>query len=248
MVGRPSGTPRDQTCPLARLRDLLSPVFPALGRRIGVNTKTGLTVPGLLASLHELGGARPASVVKKILRAASLACGMAQMVEEALARAKAQTVQVSGASTRARKTWNRIGRGIAAPPARHRDAALILSLRWVGTVMSTEHIAAFHGFLATEALAAAAGLEPGLYQLEKPRTIRRVTGANNRVGALERLFFRLAFTVLSCPESAAFHDRKRVDRRKYKQSAIALARIRRAVVRASGTTRQPFRADFKLAA
>jgi transposase len=263
LVGRRSEIVREQTRRLARFRDLLPSVFPALERRIDVKTKTGLTFLSLYAAPHELRGARPASVVRKILRAAPLSRGVAQMAEEAVALAKAQTVDVPGAPARARLVRDlaaealrareaprdRIDRDIAAALlASHPDAALIRSLPGMGVVMTAELIANIGDIRrsrSADALAAAAGLTPVLRQSGKSCAIHRATSGDK---ALKRVFFQSAFAAISHPESKAFHDRKRAEGKRHNQAVIALARRRINVVWAILNTRQPFRENFKIAA
>ena len=59
LVGRRREVVVDQTRRLARLRDLLSSLFPALERRIDVKTKAGLVFLSLFAAPHELRSPKP---------------------------------------------------------------------------------------------------------------------------------------------------------------------------------------------
>lgn len=261
LVGRRSEIVRDQTRRLARLRDLLSSVFPALERGIDVRTKTGLAFPSLFAAPHELRAARPASAARKIMRLAPLSRGVAQLAEEAITLAKAQTVDVPGALTRARlvkelatealrarEMRDRTDRDIAELLACHPDAALIQSLPGMGVVMTAELIANIgdiRRFRSADALAAAAGLTPVLRQSGKSYAIRRATGGDK---ALKRVFFQSAFVAPCHPESKAFHDRKRAEGKRHNQAVIALARRRINVIWAILNTRQPFAKNFKSAA
>ncbi|NRP50612.1 hypothetical protein XMV201_002382 [Aliiroseovarius sp. xm-v-201] len=261
LVGRRSEIVRDQTRRLARLRDLLSSVFPALERRIDVNTKTGLAFLSLFAAPHELRAARPASAARRIMRLAPLSRGVAQLSEEAITLAKAQTVDVPGAVTRARlvkelatealrarEMRDQIDRDIAELLACHPDAALIQSLPGMGVVMTAELIANIgdiRRFRSADGLAAAAGLTPVLRQSGKSYAIRRANGGDK---ALKRVFFQSAFVALSHPESKAFYDRKRAEGKRHNQAVIALARRRINVIWAILNTRQPFVENFKSAA
>lgn len=261
LAGRRSEIVRDQTRRLARLRDLLSSVFPALERRIDVKTKTGLAFLSLYAAPHELRTARPASAARKVMRLAPLSRGVAQMTEDAVALAKAQTVDVPGAVTRARlvkelaaealrarETRDRIDRDIAELLASHPDAALIQSLPGMGVVMTAEliaHVGDIRRFRSADALAAAAGLTPVLRQSGRSYAIRRATSGDK---ALKRVFFQSAFVALSHPESKAFYDRKRAEGKRHNQAVIALARRRINVIWAILNTRQPFAENFKSAA
>ncbi|MGI3163611.1 IS110 family transposase [Pseudooceanicola sp. 200-1SW] len=261
LVGRRSEIVCDQTRCLARLRDLLSSVFPALERRIDVRTKTGLAFLSLFAAPHELRAARPASAARKIMRLAPLSRGVAQLTEEAITLAKAQTVDVPGALTRARlvkelatealrarEMRDRIDRDIAELLACHPDAALIQSLPGMGVVMTAELIANIgdiRRFRSADALAAAAGLTPVLRQSGKSYAIRRATGGDK---ALKRVFFQSAFVALCHPESKAFYDRKRAEGKRHNQAVIALARRRINVIWVILNTRQPFAENFNSAA
>lgn len=94
LVGRRREIVTDQTHRSGRLRDLLSSLFSALERRIDAKTKTGLIFLSPYAGPHELRAARSK-------RAAYLR-GVPQMTEKAIARARAQSPDVSGVQTRAR--------------------------------------------------------------------------------------------------------------------------------------------------
>lgn len=261
LAGRRSEIVRDQTRRLARLRDLLSSLFPALERRIDVTTKTGLTFLSLYAAPHELRTARPASTARKVMRLAPHLRGVAQMTEDAITLAKAQSADVPGAVTRARLVKelatealsargarDRIDRDITELLANHPDAALIQSLPGMGGVMTAELIANIgdiRRFRSADALAAAAGLTPVLRQSGKSHAIRRATGGDK---ALKRVFFQSAFVALCHPESKAFYDRKRAEGKRHNQAVIALARRRINVIWAILNTRQPFVENFKSAA
>lgn len=261
LIGRRRELVQDQTRRLARLRDLLSSLFPALERRIDVNTKTGLAFLSLHAAPHELRSARAASVAKKVIRTGPHLRGVLQLAEEAIALAKAQPLDVPGATTRARlvrdmasealsarEARERIDREVADMLADHPDAALIQSLPGMGVVLTAELIANIgdiRRFRSADALAAAAGLTPVLRQSGKSYAIRR---ANSGDKALKRVFYQSAFVALGHPESKAFYDRKRREGKRHNQAVIALARRRINVVWAMLTTRQPFTENFKTAA
>lgn len=261
LVGRRSEIVRDQTRRLGRLRDLLSSLFPALERRIDVKTKTGRTFLSLYAAPHELRSMRPAGVARKVTRSAAHLRGVPQMAQEAIALARAQSMDVPGAQTRARlvkelaaealaarNARDRIDRDIAELLTGHPDAALIQSLPGMGVVMTAEliaHIGDIKRFRSADALAAAAGLTPVLRQSGKSHAIRRATGGDK---ALKRVFFQSAFVALSHPESKAFYDRKRAEGKRHNQAVIALARRRINVIWAILNSRQPFVENFKTAA
>lgn len=261
LVGRRREAVVDQTRRLARLRDLASSLFPALERRIDVKTKAGLVFLSLFAAPHELRNARPGRVARKLMKAYPRMRGADAMAQEAVTLAKAQTVDVPGAATRARLVKDLAAEALTARAQRdridadlealldcHPDAALILSLPGMGAVLTAEFIACVGSatrFRSADALAAAAGLTPVLRQSGKSRTVRRSTGGDK---TLKRVFFQSAFNALANPESRAFYDRKRAEGKRHNQAIIALARRRVNVVWAILQTRTPFSPNFKIAA
>ncbi|WP_234819285.1 IS110 family transposase [Sinorhizobium meliloti] len=236
LVGRRSEIVRDQTRRLGRLRDLLSSLFPAFERQIDVKTKTGLTFLSHFAAPHELRTARAARIARKLMRSSPHLRGVLQLAEEAIMLAKAQSLDVPGATTRARlikelaaealaarQARDRIDSDIAELLARHPDAALVQSLPGMGVVMTAEliaHIGDIRRFRSADALAAAAGLTPVLRQSGKSYAIRRATSGDK---ALKRVFFQSAFAALSHPGSKAFYNRKRTEGKRHSQALIALA-------------------------
>lgn len=261
LVGRRREVVVDQTRRLARLRDLLSSLFPALERRIDVKAKAGLVFLSLFAAPHELRNTKPSLVVRKLKKAYPRMRGAEAMAEDAVALAKAQTIDVPGAPTRARLVKDLAAEALAARAQRdridadlegllesHPDAALILSLPGMGAVLTADFIACVGSarrFRSADALAAAAGLTPVLRQSGKSRTVRRSTGGDK---SLKRVFFQSAFNALADPESRAFYDRKRAEGKRHNQAVIALARRRVNVVWAVLNTRTPFVPNFKNAA
>ena len=259
-VARRGDITGEQTRRLNRMRDLLSSLFPAFERRLAVRTKTALTFLSLFAAPHELRGASPAAIAGKITRSATRLRGVRQMAEDAVALARAQSLDVPGAAMRARlvrelaaealaarDALDRIDRDIAAALDQHPDAALIRSLPGMGSVMTAEfiaHVGDIRRFACADA-PAAAGLTPVLRQSGKSRALRRATGGDK---ALKRVFFQSAFTALAHPESRAFHERKRAEGKRHNQAVIALARRRINVIWAILKNRQPFTDNFKHAA
>jgi len=261
LVGRRREVVVDQTRRLARLRDLLSSLFPALERHIDVKTKAGLVFLSLFAAPHELRNAKPGHVARTLAKAYPRMRGADVLAKEAIALAKVQTIDVPGAQTRAglvkelaaealaaRAQRDRIDADLEVLLDRHPDAALIRSLPGMGVVLTADFIACVGSasrFQSADALAAAAGLTPVLRQSGKSRTVRRSTGGNK---ALKRVFFQSAFNALADPESRAFYDRKRTEGKRHNQAVIALARRRVNVVWAILQTRTPFSPNFKKAA
>ncbi len=261
LVGRRREIVVDQTRRLSRLRDLLSSLFPALERRVDVTTKAGLVFLSLFAAPHEMRRANPARMARQLAKAARNLRGVEGLARDAVELARAQTIDVPGAETRARlvkdlaaealrarETRIQIDADLEALLARHPDAALIQSLPGMGVVLTAEFVACAGNrarFQSADALAAAAGLTPVLRQSGKSRAIRRSTSGDR---ALKRVFFQSAFVALSHPESRAFYDRKRAEGKRHNQAVIALARRRVNVLWAILNTRQPYRENIKLAA
>jgi transposase len=261
LAGRRREVVVDQTRRLARLRDLLSSLFPALERRIDVKTKAGLVFLSLFAAPHELRGARPHHLVRSLMKVYPRMRDAQSLAQDAIALAKAQAVDVPGAQTRARLVKDLAAEALAARAQRdridadleallesHPDAALILSLPGMGVVLTADFIACVGSarrFRSADALAAAAGLTPVLRQSGKSRTVRRSTGGDK---TLKRVFFQSAFNALADPESRAFYDRKKTEGKRHNQAVIALARRRVNVVWALLQTRTPFSPNFKHAA
>ncbi|WP_297976210.1 IS110 family transposase [uncultured Amaricoccus sp.] len=261
LVGRRREIVVDQTRRLARLRDVLSSLFPALERRVDVTTKAGLVFLSLFAAPHELRRANPARMARQLARAAKNLRGVDALARDAVDLARAQRTDVPGAETRARlvkelaaealrarEARARLDADLEALLARHPDAALIQSLPGMGVVLTAEFIACAGNrarFQSADALAAASGLTPVLRQSGKSRAIRRSTGGDR---GLKRVFFQSAFVALSHPESRAFYDRKRAEGKRHNQAVIALARRRVNVLWAILSTRQPYRENTKLAA
>lgn len=114
LIGRCSEPVQDQTCRLARLRDLLSLLFPALERRIDVTSKTGLAFLSLHATPRELRPARADSVAKTVIPTDPPLRSVLQLAEGAIALAKAQQMDVPGAATRARLVRHIAAEALAA--------------------------------------------------------------------------------------------------------------------------------------
>lgn len=260
LVGRRTEIVADQTRRLARLRDLLSSLFPALERRVDVTTKAGLVFLSLFAAPHELRRASPIRIARQLVKAGRNLRGMETLAEEAVALAKAQLTDVPGAETRAqiikdlatealrsREARVRVSAALKALLASHPDTALIQSLPGMGVVLTAEFVACTGNrarFQSADALAAAAGLTPVLRQSGKSRAVRRSSGGDR---ALKRVFFQSAFVALSHPESRAFYDRKRAEGKRHNQAVIALARRRVGVLWAILQSRQPYRQNIKVA-
>jgi transposase len=251
----------EQTRRAARLRDLLSGLFPALERCIDPTTRTGLIFLSNYSAPEAIRAAGAKRIVRRLTKAATGLRGLEALAENAVRGAVAQTVVIPGAALRAeiiaeiarealaaRDRLKATDKAIRERLANHPDAALILSMPGMGATLTAEFIALvghIDRFDSADALAAAAGLAPVLRQSGKTRFLRRAAGGDR---ALKRVFYQAAFTSLARPDSRAFYDRKRAEGKRHHQAVIALARRRVNVLWAILHTRQPFRENFKLAA
>lgn len=255
LVSRRRDLVQAQTQRIARMRDLLTGIFPALERTLDLTTKGPLHLLTRFVTPAEIRGAkRLARHLKPVRNGETIA-------QHALACARAQTFAVPGEtmtaklirelaqealSTRARLA--EIDRELNQLLARHPDAALIQSLPGMGAILTAELIAEagnLSRFRSPDALAAAAGIAPVLKQSGKTRFLRRPTGGNK---GLKRVFYQAAFCSLASPDSRAFYDRKRREGKRHHQAVIALARRRVNVLWAILHNRSAFQPDFKAAA
>lgn len=250
-----------QTRRAARLRDLLSGLFPALERRIDPTTRTGLVFLSHYAAPEDIRAAGAKRIVRRLTKAATGLRGLEALAEDAVRAAQAQTATIPGARLRAEIIADIAREALAARDrikatdqairerlANHPDAALILSIPGMGATLTAEFIALvgrIDRFDSADALAAAAGLSPVLRQSGKTSFLRRATGGDK---ALKRVFYQAAFTSLGRPDSRAFYDRKRAEGKRHHQAVIALARRRVNVLWAILHNRQPFRENHKVAA
>lgn len=261
LVSRRRELVAEQTRRAARLRDLLSGLFPALERRIDPTTRTGLVFLSHHAAPEDIRAAGAKRIVRRLAKAASGLRGLEALAEDAVRAAQAQTVAIPGARLRAeiiadiarealstRDRLKAVDQAIRERLATHPDAALILGVPGMGATLTAEFIALvgrIDRFDSADALAAAAGLAPVLRQSGKTSFLRRAAGGDK---ALKRVFYQAAFTSLGRPDSRAFSDRERADGKRHHQAVIALARRRVNVLWAILKNRTPFRENFKMAA
>jgi len=260
LVGRRRELVTEQTRRAARLRDLLSGLFPALERRIDPTTRTGLVFLCHYAAPEAIRAAGAKRITRRLTRAATGLRGLEALAEDAVRAAQAQTVVLPGARLRAeiiadiarealaaRDRLKATDQAIRERLANHPDAALILGVPGMGATLTAEFIALvgrIDRFDSADALAAA-GLAPVLRQSGKTSFLRRAAGGDK---ALKRVFYQAAFTSLGRSDSRAFYDRKRVEGKRHHQAVIALARRRVNVLWAILKNREPFRENFKMAA
>jgi len=257
LVGRRRDLVQAQTQRIARMRDLLTGIFPALERMLDLTTKGPLHLLTRYVTPAELRSAG----VKRLARHLNAIRNGDTIAEQALACARAQTIVVPGETMTAklirelatealasRARLSEVDRELKDLLARHPDAALIQSLPGMGAILTAELIAEagnLSRFRSPDALAAAAGIAPVLKQSGKTRFLRRPTGGNK---GLKRVFYQAAFCSLSCPDSRAFYDRKRREGKRHHQAVIALARRRVNVLWAMLQSHKPFETGFKKAA
>jgi transposase len=254
LVGRRRELVGDQTRRIARLRDLLSSIFPGLERVIDPTQKASLQLLGRYVTPSEIRRAGRRRLVDHIARGGRLSRKHVEaLADAALVAAQAQSTVVPGervAADLVRELASEIAAGkqrLAALDAdleaaldRHPDAALIRSLPGMGVTLTAEFIAQagnIQRFATADQLAAAAGLAPVLKQSGKVRYLKRATTGNR---ALKRVFFQSAFCSLGHPASRAFYARKRAERKTHHQAVIAPARRRVDVLHAMLKNRQPY--------
>ncbi|MBL4556767.1 MAG: IS110 family transposase [Rhodobacteraceae bacterium] len=251
LVSRRRELVTEQTRRAARLRDLLSGLFPALEAH-RPTTRTGLVFLSHYAAPEDIRAAGAKRITRRLTKAATGLRGLEALAADAAQAAQAQTVTIPGAQLRAEIIADIAREALAARDrlkatdhairerlANHPDTALILSMPGMGATLTAEFIALvgrIDRFDSADALAAAAGLAPVLRQSGKTSFLRRAAGGDK---ALKRVFYQAAFTSLGRPDSRAFYDRKRAEGKRHHQAVIALARRRVNVLWAILHKRQP---------
>jgi transposase len=233
----------DQSRTIARLREALLSLFPALERTLDLNSKgplTLLTHYQIPAQLRRAGHKRVATYLKN--RGVK---GSNKVADKALAAAKAQSVtlpaqdvaasivaelakDVLGFKQRVESIDEEIGQRFFARP----EARILTSLPGMGPILGAEFLVVvgdIRAFESADRLAAYAGLVPAARDSGKRvGKHRRMRGGNK---TLKRVFYQSAFASLrSAPESRAFYDRKRSEGKRHTQALVALARRRVNVV------------------
>jgi transposase len=233
----------DQSRTIARLREALLSLFPALERALDLNSKgplTLLTHYQTPAKLRRAGHKR----VTTYLRNRGVK-GSNKVADKALAAAKAQSValpaqevasrivaelakDVLGLKERVESIDEELKQRFFARP----EARILTSLPGMGPILGAEFLVAvgdIRAFESADRLAAYAGLVPAARDSGKRvGNNKRMRGGNK---VLKRVFYQSAFASLrSTPESRAFYDRKRAEGKRHTQALIALARRRVNVV------------------
>ena len=229
----------DQSRTIARLREALLSLFPALERALDLNSKgplTLLTHYQTPAQLRRAGHKRIATYLRN--RGVK---GSKSVAQKALSAAKAQSVSLPAQEVASRIVADlaaetlslkeriesideEIGRRFFARP----EARILTSLPGMGPILGAEFLVAVGdicAFSSADRLAAYAGLVPAARDSGKRvGNHRRMRGGNK---TLKRVFYQSAFASLrSAPESRAFYERKRAEGKRHTQALIALARRR----------------------
>jgi hypothetical protein len=109
LVSRRRELVTEQTRRAARLRDLLSGLFPALERRIDPTTRTGLVFLSHYAAPEDIRAAGAKRITRRLTKAATGLRGLEALAEDAVQAAQAQTVTIPGAQLRGRRDLDRGG-------------------------------------------------------------------------------------------------------------------------------------------
>jgi transposase len=254
LVGRRRELVVDQTRRIARLRDLLTSIFPGLERIVDPSQKGSVQLLSRYVTPSEIRRAGRRRLIDHIARGGRLSRKHVEaLADAALGAAQTQTITVPGERVAAdlvrelalevaaaKQRLAVLDADLEAALERHPDAALIRSLPGMGVTLTAEFIAeagSINRFATPDQLAAAAGLAPVLKQSGKVRYLKRATTGNR---ALKRVFFQSAFCSLNHPTSRAFYARKRAERKTHHQAVIALARRRVDVLHAMLRNRQPY--------
>jgi transposase len=252
----------DQTRRLARLRDILTSVFPGLERAVDVTNLADLRLLGRFVTPAEIRQAGHRGITEHLLHLGVRRTYADVLATKAVTAAQAQHTVVPGEArlaefarefaTEAIAARRRIGEldtQIADDLDAHPDAALIRSLPGMGATLTAEFLAEagdLTRFATADQLASAAGLAPVLQQSGKMRYLRRATAGSK---TLKFVFYQSAFCALQRdPASKAFYQRKRAEGKRHHQALIALARRRINVLHALLRTRQPYQTDYTRAA
>jgi transposase len=242
----------DQSRTIARLREALLSLFPALERALDLNSKGPLTLLTHYQTPAQLRRAGHKRIVA-YLRNRGVK-GSESVAQKAFAAAKAQSVTLPAQGVASRIVAELAGEILALKERIENideeiqkrffarpEARILISLPGMGPILGAEFLVAVGdicAFSSADRLAAYAGLVPAANDSGKRvGRHRRMRGGNK---TLKRVFYQSAFASLrSSPESRTFYDRKRAEGKRHTQALIALARRRVNVVWAmlrDGTT------------
>lgn len=245
----------DQTRRQARLREVLTSIFPGLERAVDVTNLADLHLLTRYVTPAEIRRAGRRRLTEHLLRVGVRRPYAEALADKAITAAVSQHVVVPGEARLAEFTREFATQAVAAKRRiaeldaqiaddldRRPDAALIRSLPGMGATLTAEFLAEagdLTRFATADQLASAAGLAPVLQQSGKMRYLRRATTGSK---TLKFVFYQSAFCAIRTdPASKAFYRRKRAEGKRHHQALIALARRRINVLFAMLRTRQPYR-------
>jgi transposase len=229
----------DQTRIVARLREALLSLFPALERALDLNGKgplTLLTHYQTPAQLRRAGHKRVAAYLRN--RGVK---GSDSVAHKALSAAKAQSItlpaqdvasgiiaELAGEILALKESIGGIDEELGQRFFVRPEAPILTSLPGMGPLLGAEFLVAVGdlcAFASADRLAAYAGLVPAAHDSGKRvGNHKRMRGGNK---VLKRVFYQSAFSSLrASAESRTFYDRKRAEGKRHTQALIALARRR----------------------
>ena len=252
LLGRRRDLITDRSRVIARLREMLLSLFPALERALDVNSKGPLillTHYQTPAQLRRAGHRRVAAYLRnrsvkgsdKVARKALSAAGSQSVVLPAQEVASGIVAQLAAEVLTLKERIESIDEEIGERFFARPEARILASLPGMGPILGAEFLVCvgdIRAFESADRLAAYAGLVPAARDSGKRVGNRRRMRGGNK--ALKRIFYQSAFASLrGCAQSRAFYDRKRAEGKRHTQALIALARRRVNVVWAmlrDGTT------------
>jgi transposase len=194
LVSRRRELVTEQTRRTARLRDLLSGLFPALERRIDPTTRTGLVFLSHHAAPEDIRAAGAKRIVRRLTKATTgparhRGAGGGRRPGRSGAdrrdsggRLRAEIIaEIAREALAVRDRLKATDQAIRERLANHPDAALILGVPGMGATLTAEFIALvgrIDRFDSADALAAAAGLAPVPRQSGKTSFLRRAAGGD----------------------------------------------------------------------
>jgi transposase len=238
LVGHRRDLVQEQTRRIARLRGLLSEVFPGLEAALNLTRKGALLVVTKAArptTVRGLGQARLARWLKSrgVRKAHELAgrvlgAAQAQRLELPAAEVKATlAAEIATEILRAKERLAALDARLEALVAQDPQGAIVMSLPGMGVVLTAEFLAEAGDvccFGSADQLAAAAGIAPVLRSSGAISYRRRARRGNKD---LKDIFYRSALYALPHHEtSKSFYRRKRDEGKGHHQAVLALARRR----------------------
>ena len=238
LVGYRRDLVQEQVRRTTRLRAMLNEVFPGLESALDLRKEgplLALTKVATPAAARRLGEVRLARWLKArgALKANALAerivtAAKSQRREMPAAEVKAALVaEIASEILRTRDRLRELDARLEALVETDPSGEVVRSLPGMGLVLTAEFLAEAGDasrFVSADRLAAAAGIVPVL-RASGGVSYQRRERRGNRV--LKRIFYRSAFSAISCHEpSQAYYRRKRTEGKTAQQAVIALARRR----------------------